>query len=334
MIEIFFKKIIQGQINTVNQLDMIHDNLIMLRKEVRDFFEDLINWTEIMRNLGDILIIEFDKQNFISYDDIMETEGLKGIYNLFIEKIKSSIMQIVEKLRANSKFTNAYYYFIKDFIFFYFIIKSYSEKLKLNFKVEEYMGELKQSFVDKFNSSCGENFNRAFNLVKSVEKMAESTGRFEKENLVNIQIIDHLVKYIKFMSLCFVEINEDLFLDKNLIKEDPLLKELQTIFSQALMENYIKNIFARIEEVIEKLMTENNQLLVQKFYFFYYILYKMNEVVVSFINSNIPFLINETIQIQIQENLNNFMNRFYNCFMHRIIKDLKMLIINKEISYL
>ena len=68
------------------------------------------------------------------------------------------------------------------------------------FNVEKTLLELKNIYLDKFKNVIKENFNRAFNLVKNVEKNLETSGKFEKENIVNVQIIEHLVNYIVNMS--------------------------------------------------------------------------------------------------------------------------------------
>jgi hypothetical protein len=141
---------------------------------------------------------------------------LRGIYDLFTDKIKSSISQILDKIKLNAKFTNAYAYFVKDFVFFYFVVKLYSlNTFNINLdngngrQVSSPLVDLKNVFVNKFKSAASENFNRAFSLVKSVEKIADTNGRFERENIVNVQIIDHFVKYIKFMSMSFIDLNEE-----------------------------------------------------------------------------------------------------------------------------
>jgi hypothetical protein len=72
MIENFFKKIIQGSINKVNQLDMITENINKIRKEIREFFSELENWSKIMSNLGAIIKTDYDRNNFVEYDEIME----------------------------------------------------------------------------------------------------------------------------------------------------------------------------------------------------------------------------------------------------------------------
>jgi hypothetical protein len=281
---------------------------------------------------------------------IFRQEGLRGIYDLFIDKIQSSISQIVDKLKLNAKFTNAFSYFNKDFVFFYFVVKLYS--INLGIHSVNGLNELKVSFLQKFSSSVAENFNRAFSLVKSVEKTADTNGRFERENIVNVQIIDHFVKYIKFMSMSFIDLNEEFLnnsenkeyevekIENKLFKNDTLLLEIQQIFSGLLVENYFSPIFSKLENVFSLLSDANSvnmpnpNLQVQKFYFYYYILYKMNEVFISFLSSNIPYLISDNLQITIQNKLNHFMNYFYKAFLNRIMKDVKIMLINKDTSNL
>lgn len=286
---------------------------------------------------------------------------MKGIYDLFTDKIKSSISQILDKIKLNSKFSNAHAYFVKDFVFFNFVIKLYSlntfNTSNLDKEISSPLDELKSVFVNKFKSAASENFNRALSLVKSVEKNAEANGRFERENIVNVQIIDHFVKYIKVMSMSFIDLNEEFSNyqeeeEENKInnthscifKNDALLKELQESFSNLLAEKYFNLIFEKLDNVINILNSNINlsekqaqqalTLQVQKFYFFYYILHKMNEVFISFLNSNIPYLISESLQSLIQEKMIHYMNLFYKAFLDRIMKDVKILLINKDFSNL
>jgi len=72
MIGKFFKIIIQGNINPINQLDMINENISKIRKEIRDFFSELESWTKILKNLGEIIKVEYDTNSFVIYDEIME----------------------------------------------------------------------------------------------------------------------------------------------------------------------------------------------------------------------------------------------------------------------
>jgi hypothetical protein len=71
MIEKFFKKIVQGQINTINQLDWISENVYKTRAEIKFFFEELSEWSEVMLNLGEVLKRDYDRESLNSYDEIM-----------------------------------------------------------------------------------------------------------------------------------------------------------------------------------------------------------------------------------------------------------------------
>ena len=72
MIEKLYKRLIQGKINQINQLDLIPENLNKIRIQIKDFFQELEKVTLVMKNLGEIIKSEFDKNNFIVYDEIME----------------------------------------------------------------------------------------------------------------------------------------------------------------------------------------------------------------------------------------------------------------------
>jgi hypothetical protein len=72
MIEKFYKKVIQGIINQINQLDLFTENIQKIRISIKEFFIELEKWTLIIKNFGDIIRSEFDKNNLVVYDEIME----------------------------------------------------------------------------------------------------------------------------------------------------------------------------------------------------------------------------------------------------------------------
>ncbi len=260
---------------------------------------------------------------------------MKGIYDLFIDKIQSSFTQIFEKLKTNAKLSNSLFYFHKDFLFVYFSLKTYLDKIEIT-RVD-FIQDLRYSFIAKYETTIKENFSRAFTLIKNVEKNAEMNGKFEKENVVNLQIIDHFVKYIKFMSMSFVDINEEF--SESLIQNDEILIEIKNIFSNQLKENYLMLIYQKLDHLFSNLndINTNNtysNILYQKFYFLFYILYKMNEVFNSFLNSNIPYLITEEIQSSLEEKISFYIGNFYKAFLSRVSKDVKIFMMNKDLDSL
>ncbi len=72
MIEKLYKRLIQGKINQINQLDLITENISKIRISIKEYFKELEKWTLIMKNFGEIIKSEFDKNNFVVYDEIME----------------------------------------------------------------------------------------------------------------------------------------------------------------------------------------------------------------------------------------------------------------------
>ena len=111
-------------------------------------------------------------------------------------------------MKKNVSHSNAYNYFTKDFIFIYFSLKKlhficyHNSDEKLIF---ETLKEIKEDFLIKFKDCISVNFQRAFTLIKNIERSADTNGNFEKENNVNIHIIEHLVDYIKKMSQSFLD---------------------------------------------------------------------------------------------------------------------------------
>ena len=60
----------------------------------------------------------------------------------------------------------------------------------------------------------------------------------------------------------------------------------------------------------------------------------MKDVFLSFMSSNISYLITENLYETVETKLEFYMNQFYNCYLNHIAKDVKILLMNKEISNL
>lgn len=243
-----------------------------------------------------------------------------------------NLVQIIKNLKSFQKLGNAYNYFTKDFLFFYFQYKLHCRKIENEFNAEKTLYEIKNNYIEKFSNAIKENFNRAYNLVKNVEKNVETIGKFEKENIVNLQIIEHLVNYIVNMSKSFMDLSDEFESDwETLISDDEVMSEIKNSFSNSLLENYLDNIFLKLDSVIRRLDEDSKDIIeIQKFYFFYYILYKIKDVCLSFLNSNISYLITENLYDIINSKLEFYMNGFYNCFLNHVAKDVKILLMNKD----
>lgn len=171
-------------------------------------------------------------------------------------------------------------------------------------------------------------------MIKNVERNAEANGQFEKENIVNAHIIEHLVDYIKKMSQSFTDLYDGFYDEEDYFffsPKDALITELRTIFSNEIIANYFLMIFTKIEQVLKDLSdstSTNEILLIQKFYFLYYILYKMNDTFIYFLNSNVSYLVDTNLTRTLTEKMSNYMSSFYNIFLSR--NSFQMLLINKE----
>jgi hypothetical protein len=152
-----------------------------------------------------------------------------------------------------------------------------------------------------------------------------------KENTANIKIIEHLVGYIKEMSLAYVDLTDEF--GSIITQDDPVLSELGRVFSKGLIENYFVKIFNRLDQVLTNLTNgKSEQLNVFKFYFFYFIVYRMNDIVISFNNSNINYLlVDEMLNLDTQ--LDRYMNNFYFIPLNKL-KDMNVLFMNKDINNL
>jgi hypothetical protein len=78
MIDKLFKKLIQGLINTINQIDLTTETILRIRKELKEFFNDLAKWTSVLKNLGEIIKSEYDKHHLVVYEEIMEAVSIMG----------------------------------------------------------------------------------------------------------------------------------------------------------------------------------------------------------------------------------------------------------------
>lgn len=168
IIDTFYNGLIKGYVNTINQIDQVGDNILNIRKEIKTFFTLLSKWIYIFENLGSQLKTTFSKKSLASYEDVLNAEGLKGIYNLFLNKVQTSFIQIITKVIGNDILSNASNYLIKDCLFFYFCVKNISIKNRVCLS----LSELKSIFQEKFVFIVNENLSRALSLVASMRKFS------------------------------------------------------------------------------------------------------------------------------------------------------------------
>ena len=237
--------------------------------------------------------------------------------------------QVFDKIKVNSKFVNSYFYFTKDFIFFYFSCKKLKNNQKIIF---EYLSDIKADFISKYKEALIDNFSRAYKLIQAIEKSTEMGVEIEKENSVNMHLVEHLVDYIKKISQSFTDLyiqfafTEDDF--DFFSKNDPLISELGEIFFNEINNNYfspiynsINNLFTLLESDEAKI-NEKEMVYIQLVYFYNYILYKMSDVFNIFINSNIAYLIKidlvKNIRKKIVENNTKLLKLFKASFSTKI----------------
>ena len=230
--------------------------------------------------------------------------------------------QVFEKIKVNSKFVNSYYYFTKDFIFFYFSCKKLKNNQKIIF---ESLSDVKNEFLLKFKEALIDNFSRAFKLVETIQKSIQSDGgEFEKEKIVNINIVEYIADYIKKISQSFTDLyiefaftNEDPLFYSN---QDSLINEMGNIFKDEINNHYlipIYNIIDNLFNLLEKEEIKGNtkeKIYIQLIYFNNYILYKMNEVLNAFINSNISYLIKKSLIISNKERIININTKLFKLY--------------------
>jgi hypothetical protein len=237
--------------------------------------------------------------------------------------------QVFEKIKLNSKFINSYYYFTKDFIFFYFSCKKLKNNQKIIF---EYLSNIKNDFISKYKEALIDNFSRAYKLIEAIEKSTEMGAEIEKENSVNIHLVEHLVDYIKKISQSFTDLytqfaftEDDFYFFSN---KDNLITEMREIFYNEINNNYFLPIYDSIDKIFkliesdETKINEKEMIYIQLVYFYNYILYKMSDVFSIFINSNISYLIKadlvKNIKKKIFENNTKLLKLFKTSFSTKI----------------
>lgn len=318
----------------------------------------------------------------------MVQEGLREIYSLFIEKINSTFNQIIDKLINNQKFTNANFYFFKDFPFFYFCLKFYSlnifaisefenkdfeETKSQNFSfLNNYklfniknssetpivnINQLKNVYVEKLKISCEENFSRGFNLIKLQEKNFDgifSNCILLRETIANENITLYLINYIKQMSWSYIDLLEEFNLNNEeiILDSDLFLFEISNVFSEKLKENFFDKIKLCLDELYKDINNyninlnenetedkkenkfQNLNLLIFKYFYYLNILNKMNDILLNFQSSNVKYLITDNLKSYTETLLNNYNQSILNEFLKRLMKDLKFIMINKDINSL
>ena len=63
------------------------------------------------------------------------------------------------------------------------------------------MKEIKNEFISKYQKALKDDFSLVLKLVTTIEKSAQIGIEFEKENIVNDEVIEHLIDYIKRLIL-------------------------------------------------------------------------------------------------------------------------------------
>ena len=237
--------------------------------------------------------------------------------------------QVFEKIKVNSIFVNSYFYFTKDFIFFYFSCKKLKNNQKIIF---DYLSNIKEDFISKYKEALIDNFSRAYKLIEAIEKSTEMGVEIEKENSVNIHLVEHLVDYIKKISQSFTDLytqfaftEDDYYFFSN---KDPLITEMREIFYNEINNNYFIPIYNSIDKLFkliesdETKINEREMIYIQLVYFYNYILYKMSDVFNIFINSNISYLIKvdlvKNIRKRIIENNTKLLKLFKSSFSTKI----------------
>lgn len=99
--------------------------------------------------------------------------------------------------------------------------------------------------------------------------------------------------------------------------------------------NAISNIVNTGTNVINNNETLNKfSLLILKFFYYLGILYKMNEVLLTFQVSNIKYLITHKLKEAVEHTIRHYTQQIMDEFLKRITKDIKFILINKDFASL
>jgi hypothetical protein len=209
-------------------------------------------------------------------------------------------------------------------LFIYFLFKKLAASTQIKLI---HLDSLKNIFIERFVTITSENFNRAFSLLKSIEKNSEVGGTFSKE-IIDIQIVKSLMQYIRDMSLSYNDLYDE-FGDE-LTQDDGMLRDLGGIFTKNLNDLFFKKIYAKLDQIISSLtIGEGENLNILKFYFFYFVLSKMNDFVIQIRNSSVRFLLTEDLQTSCEHNMDKYINHVFIIFLNKL-KDIKLLFMNKD----
>ena len=221
---------------------------------------------------------------------------------------------------------NSYIYFTKDFIFFYFSCKRLKNNQKILF---DSLYEIKNDFLTKFKEALIDNFSRAFKLIETIQKNEQT--EFEKESIVNINIVEYLVDYIKKISQSFT----DLYTEFAFTNDDPyfysgqdlLINEIQNIFKNEINNNYFIPIYNIIENLFKSI--ENKEIKgnreekssIQLIYFNNYFLYKLFDV------------FNASLLMDIHEKIKNNNTKLFKIYKENLSKIIVFQKLNKNKDY-
>ncbi len=220
--------------------------------------------------------------------------------------------------------------------------------------------KLKNLYLDKLRGICEENLSRGFNLIKLQEKNLDgifSNCILLRETIANENITLYLINYIKQMSWSYIDLLEEFNLNNEeiILDSDLLLFEVSNLFSEKLKEkffdkikislielfNQIKNnnILVNDNEIIDKHKNSENKpsslnLLIFKYFYYLNILNKMNDILFNFQSSNVKYLISDNLKSYTEFLLNEYTQTIFNEFLQRLMKDLKLILINKDFNSL
>jgi len=217
-------------------------------------------------------------------------------------------------------------------------VKKFSNTSGCPFKIFNF-SEIKNIFIEKYKKSLSENFSRAFNLIKTIEK--NSTNMDNPETLKS-NITEYLHNYIIQINSVFVDLENEF---ENEMVDDPVINELISLFNKSLNELIFNQIYPILNNILSlskinanKPQTQQSNDIISNIKIFYYytsILMRTNQFFEEIlIKDNNIGLVTIDLQLSLENQLSDIYNQFYNTYIFKIVKEIKIIYINKEFIYL
>jgi len=155
-------------------------------------------------------------------------------------------------------------------------------------------------------------------------------------------ITEYLHNYIIQINSVFVDLENEF---ENEMVDDPVINELISLFNKSLNELIFNQIYPILNNILSlskinanKPQTQQSNDIISNIKIFYYytsILMRTNQFFEEIlIKDNNIGLVTIDLQLSLENQLSDIYNQFYNTYIFKIVKEIKIIYINKEFIYL